>query len=232
MDPRLKRAAHAMLTFNSPLSEARAAELVRDLPLAPGRHVLDLCCGWAELLLRIVEAHPAVTGTGVDTERTLLARASAQVVRRGLHRRVELVESDVTTFADHGDLVICVGGAHAFGGTDGALVALADRLEQGGTLLLGDGFWEQPPTPGAQELFGDLYDWDGLLAAADTAGYVIDAADRSSLAEWDRFEAAWTAGPTATGDVALRAEGARRAEEYREVYRGVLGFAWLQLRRR
>jgi hypothetical protein len=168
----------------------------------------------------------------VDTDRIQLGRANAEVVRRGLHRRVELVESDVTTFADHGDLVICVGGAHAFGGTDGALEALAGRLEQGGTLLLGEGFWEQPPTATAQELFGELYDWDGLLAAADAAGYELDAADRSSLAEWDRFETAWTAGPVVAGDVALQAEGARRAEEYQAIYRGVLGFAWLQLRRR
>lgn len=226
VEERLRQAAHTNLTFNAPLSEERAAALVRTLPLAPGGHVLDLCCGWAELLLRVVEAHHASTGTGVDSDRLQLARAADALVRRRLHARVELVTADAATFADRGDVAICVGGAHAFGGTVGALTALADRLERGGTLLFGDGFWEREPGAAARELFGDLFDWPGLLAASHAAGYVIDAADRSTLEEWDAFERAWV-----TSDEPLRAASEQRAEEYRTVYRGVLGFAWLVLRR-
>ncbi len=59
-----RRLAHAGLTFNAPLSEERASALVSALPISPGHHVLDLGCGWGELLLRILAAHPATTGTG------------------------------------------------------------------------------------------------------------------------------------------------------------------------
>ena len=61
-----RRLAHGGLTFNAPLSEGRASALVAALPISPGHHVLDLGCGWGELLLRILAAHTATTGTGVD----------------------------------------------------------------------------------------------------------------------------------------------------------------------
>lgn len=231
MEHRLRLLAHAGLTFNAPLSEERAAAIVRDLPLAPGRHVLDLCCGWGELLLRLVEAHPAATGTGVDNRRAHLARASAESVRRGLHERVELVEEDAAAFADHGDIVVCVGGAHAFGGTHGALEALADRLAPGGALLYGDAFWAvAEPSQAARDIFGDLETWDTLLEAVAGAGYIVDQADQATRDEWDTFEAAWAAGPLAADDEVIRASAQERIRQYHEIYRGVLGFAWLRLR--
>jgi len=49
--PRLTR-----LTFRGPLSEARAGALVRRLALAEPGTVLDLGCGWGELMLRVLAA--------------------------------------------------------------------------------------------------------------------------------------------------------------------------------
>ena len=111
----LRALAHAKLRFNAPLSQERADALIDLLPLAPGRHVLDLGCGWGELLLRVVAAHSAATGTGVDADRQALDRARRAAAARGLYDRVEFVEGDLTTFDDRGDLVLCVGAAHALG---------------------------------------------------------------------------------------------------------------------
>lgn len=224
--------ARAGLTFNAPLSEARARALARDLGPAPGRHVVDLACGRAELLLRVVETHAAVTGTGVDTDPIALARGRREVARRGLHHRVELVDGDARSFRDRGDLVLCVGAEHVWGGAEAALDALPSYLDPGGLLLLGAGFWERDPAPEVQAAFGDLPGWDGLGETARKAGFDVVAAERSSQAEWDAFEAAWRSGLEASGDAEARAFAARREREYREGYRGVLGFAWLVLARR
>jgi len=61
------------LTFHGPLSEARAARLVQRLTRTGPRTVLDIGCGWGELMLRILAAVPDATGLGLDTDEGDLA---------------------------------------------------------------------------------------------------------------------------------------------------------------
>jgi SAM-dependent methyltransferase len=226
----LRRLARHSLVFNAPLSEERAADLVERLALAPGGHVLDLGCGRAELLLRIVAGHPGTTGTGVDTDRAALDRARARAAALRLLDRVDLVEADATAFGDRGDVVLCVGASHAWGGTDAALAALAGCLQPGGLLLHGEGFWAAEPGDEARALFGDLpAGLEGLTAAAGRAGLRIVHADASSAAEWDAFESAWRDGLLRSGRQEAVAFARERRREYEQVYRGVLGFGWLVL---
>ena len=224
-----RRLAHAGLTFNAPLSEKRATELVASLPISPGHHVLDLGCGWGELLLRILAAHPATTGTGVDSERGALDRGVRAAAERSLQWRVEFVDADAATFVDRADIVICVAAAHAFGGAAAALQSLRECVVPGGRVLFADGFWEQAPTPEQLAVIGALPDRDGLRAVAEAAGFRIESDDASTPAEWDAFEAAWRSGLEGSGNEEARAFAATRREQYEEGYRGALGFAWLVL---
>ena len=52
----------ARLAFHGPLSEARAARLVARLTRTAPATVLDLGCGWGELMLRILAAVPGAAG--------------------------------------------------------------------------------------------------------------------------------------------------------------------------
>src|SRR5581483_4156669 len=79
------------LTFHGPLSEARAARIVARLAANRPRTVLDIGCGWGELMLRILEAVPAATGLGLDTHEGDLARGRAGARSRGLGDRVTFV---------------------------------------------------------------------------------------------------------------------------------------------
>lgn len=214
--------------FGAPLSTERAELLVARLPLAPGRHVLQLGCGAGELLLRIVEARPAATGTGVDRRRAELDAARSAAVRRGLAERVEFVEADAATFDDRGDVVVCLGTAGAWGGATRALRALREHVEPGGRLLFGDRFWERPPGSEARRAFGDLPTYDGLVHVAEAAGYRVELAARATPEEWDAYEASRRA-------FLERSPGAQPAGSHRRAddggYRGVLGFATLVLAR-
>jgi cyclopropane fatty-acyl-phospholipid synthase-like methyltransferase len=230
LEPRLRRLAHARLVFDAPLSEERAGRLVDALSLAPGRHAVDLGCGWGELLLRVVGSHPAATGTGVDRDRVALDRGRLEAARRGLHERVELVEAELSTFEDHGDVVLCVGAEHALGGAAGALRRIRELVAPGGHALFGGGFWERPPGNLARATHGDLPVFDGLSALARGAGLTVELAERSSAEDWDAFEASWRAGLEATSDPAALALAVERERDYRELRRGVLGFGWLILR--
>ncbi len=53
---------YASLSYNAPLSAQRAKQLVATLAKANPRNVLDLGCGWGELLLQVLTAVPAASG--------------------------------------------------------------------------------------------------------------------------------------------------------------------------
>jgi cyclopropane fatty-acyl-phospholipid synthase-like methyltransferase len=224
-----RRLAHAGLTFNAPLSEERATALVAALPISPGHHVLDLGCGWGELLLQILSAHPATTGTGVDTTKEALDRGVRAAAQRGLHGRVEFVEADAATFVDLADVVVCVAASHAFGGPRDALQALRECVTPGGRVLYGDGFWAAQPSAAALEAIGALPHLDEIHAAAHAAGFRIERADESTLAEWDAFETTWRTGLEASGLPEAVAFAKERKREYEDGYRGAIGFSWLVL---
>lgn len=71
LPPRLTR-----LTFHGPLSEARAAQLTSRLSQAAPATVLDIGCGWGELMLRVLEATPGADGLGLDLNAEDLTRGA------------------------------------------------------------------------------------------------------------------------------------------------------------
>lgn len=242
--PRLTR-----LTFHGPLSEARAQGLVRRLTSTNPRTVLDIGCGWGELMLRVLAAAPQATGVGVDLNAEDLARGRRNAEARGLAERARFVEESATgTSRGPADLVLCVGSSHALGAAEPpghfaeALRELRRLVSDDGRVLLGEGFWQRPPTPA--ELAGmwpgaaasDQHDLAALLDLVVAAGFRPEWTETANLDEWEEFESAYQA------DVEVwlaRNPGHPLADETRErldrhraqwmSYRGVLGLAYLTL---
>ncbi|MGW4866620.1 SAM-dependent methyltransferase [Streptomyces chartreusis] len=242
--PRLTR-----LTFHGPLSEARAQGLVRRLAGTDPRTVLDIGCGWGELMLRVLAAAPQATGVGVDLNAEDLARGRLNAEARGLAERARFVEESATgTSRGPADLVLCVGSSQALGPAEPpghfaeALRELRRLVSDDGRVLLGEGFWQRPPT--AAELAGmwpeaavsDHHDLAALLDLVVAAGFRPEWTETANLDEWEEFESAYQA----DAEVWLaRNPGHPLADETRErldrhraqwmSYRGVLGLAYLTL---
>ncbi len=89
--PRLTR-----LTFHGPLSEARAARIVDRLARTRPASVLDIGCGWGELMLRILGAIPGTIGTGIDLDERDLARGRDNAQARGLAEHVSFIRESAT----------------------------------------------------------------------------------------------------------------------------------------
>jgi hypothetical protein len=72
---------HEDLTFHGPLSAVRADRLAGFAAGVGSGRVVDIGCGWAELLLRTVARGPALTGLGIDRDAgdILHGRALAEV---------------------------------------------------------------------------------------------------------------------------------------------------------
>jgi SAM-dependent methyltransferase len=238
------------LAFHGPLSEARAARLVTRLARTRPATVLDLGCGWGELMLRILAAVPDAVGTGVDVSGADLARGRDNAKARALADRVSFIEeSAVGTTRGPADLVLCVGSSHVLSEakppqhTADALHALRQLVNPGGRVLLGEGFWEHPPSPAEIAAMWpgitaeDHYDLAGLVELAISAGFRPEWIEAATLEEWDDFESGvgadmeeWLARHQ---DHPQAAEIRKKADDRLSIWlrgsRGCLGFAYLTL---
>lgn len=236
MDDELNALRRSRMRWNTPLSEPHAELLLDRMALGDG-HLVDLGCGWGELVLRAAERAPGLRVTGVDTDVTGLERGRAAAAERGL--TVDFTEADAATWDVPVERAFCIGAAHIFGSTKAALDGLA-RVVPSGRLLYGDGFWAAPPTPAALEIFGpDTLTLPELVDAAAAAGWRVRHVSTADQLEFDDFEstsrAGWEEWLAAHPDDPRAGEVGewldRRLREYVGVYRGVLGLAYLVLTR-
>jgi hypothetical protein len=233
---------HAHLDFNAPLSDARVDRLIRTLHPLDEARVVEVGCGWAELLLRIAVAHRSVHAIGVDTDAAAIAHGRANAAARGLADRVELHVGDARQWDPAAaDVAICIGASHALGGTGAALNALRALVGPGGRILFGEGIWLRTPTDAAMAaLGGDPGEFGSLADLVDLAlahGLRPLAVSQASTDEWDDFESgyalAWERwllahpGDPDTRRIVAAADEHRR--RWLRGYRGVLGFAYLTL---
>ncbi|PWK28060.1 methyltransferase domain-containing protein [Actinoplanes xinjiangensis] len=238
----LTSARYAGMRWNTPLSQTHADLLLQRLGITAGVRVVDLGCGWGELLLQAVSADAtgSATGTGVDTDDAALARGRTLAADRALDQQVTFLKQEASAWREPADRVLCIGASHALGGTSAALESLATLVRPGGRLLFGDGFWERPPTTEATEIIGPgIMPFPDLIEHARSLGWRVLHMSVADQREWDDFESTWLAGrqawllrrpedPQAAG---LRDELDVRLREYVSVYRGVFGFAYLVLGR-
>jgi cyclopropane fatty-acyl-phospholipid synthase-like methyltransferase len=234
---------YADLDFNAPMSSARALELIRGLEPLAGATIVDFGCGWAELLLRALEHEPTARGLGIDRDPALLTRARANADARGLGERVRFESMDVAEWSDDLEVavVIVIGASQAWGGSQAALDAVRQLLRPGGRLLVGEAFWQQPPTPAALAALDvqadDFLSLAGLVDACVERGFRVLWQSTASLDEWEAFESGYCSGPErwllahpndpAAADMRAEVDGHRRG--WLHGYRGILGFAYLTL---
>ena len=223
----------------NPLSSEKVDELVAVLDLSPGARVLDIACGKAELLVRLVKRYGA-SGDGVDLSPYCVRDARARAQERVPGAALVFHELDGRAFtAAPGwyDLALCLGASWVFGGHRGTLQALRRFLRPGGLVVVGEPYWRRTPDP-------DYLRASGYDAAAFTthAGNVAIGLDLglvflyslvSSEDDWDGYEgrqwrtAEWYA--AAHPDDPDAAEVVQRQRAHREVYlrweRDTLGWA-------
>ena len=178
----------------NPLGSAKLDELVSLLDLPVGARVLDIACGKAELLLRLVERYGA-TGDGVDLSPYCVADARALAQQRVPGAGVRFHEQDGRDFAapvGAFDLAMCVGASWTFGGHRGTLQALQRWVRPGGLIVVGEPFWRR--SPAEADLLAGGYTATSFATHAENVavggalGLVPLYTIVSSEDDWDRYQ--------------------------------------------
>ncbi|MFT2706166.1 SAM-dependent methyltransferase [Clavibacter zhangzhiyongii] len=241
---RISDLAHADHPIASPLGDDSVDRLLA-LAVAGRGTVLDLGCGDGSWLLRALRREPSLTAVGVDHSDAGFDRVREAAAREGLSSRLELIRADARSWTRDArfDVVLSVGATHAFSGLEPTLAAVEGHLRPGGRALVGECFWERPPSPQVLDVLGARPDDYGDLAAtvevAAASGWVPLQGHVSTLQEWDDYEWSWTGalarwalenpGDPDSEQVATASLEHRRA--WLEGYRGTLGFLTMLLGR-
>jgi SAM-dependent methyltransferase len=225
------------LTFNAPLSDARADALAARLAARSPSSVLDVGCGWGELLLRVASRASGARAVGVDTEERHLERGRARARELGLGSRVRFEARRGDEVTDPADVVICIGSSQAFGESAAeSLAALRPLVRPGGCLVLGEGTWETRGPVEPDRVWDDVVSLPsvaGLTDMAVAAGYRPLWVEAATEEELFAFESGYLADLEewlmTHDDAAVRARADEHRSRWLHGYRNAFGFAYLTL---
>jgi SAM-dependent methyltransferase len=167
-------------------------ERVASMGIGGGSRVLDLGCGPAELLRRIVERTRA-SGVGVDTSHFALDEARARIARSSAGDRIELRLADVTQIerrCEH-DVVLCIGPGWDAGGWSSLAQWAAGFVALGGHVVLGEGAWRRRPTAGELRTLGTELDAypksQSVERIVGQYGVQVLWSGRATSEDWDAY---------------------------------------------
>ena len=194
MTTRFSQIAHDGILLWNPLPEAATLALVDQLPLGPGTRVLDVGCGQAELLIRLL-ARTGGTGVGIDSWPHAMTRARTAAAERLTPGQLTLRDEafDAAQFAAASfDVALCIGATHAIGDLRATLTALHRLLAPGGIAIIGEAHWMQDPAADYLAFLGcsreSVLSRENNVAVARECGFELARDLVTTTADFARYE--------------------------------------------
>ena len=150
--------------------------------------ILDLCCGYGEML-RLLAEHYGSHGTGVEISEEFVSAGRKRIERSGLSGRLRLECQDARTWPASGFDVAClVGEQGVFGGFRNTMTALFERVHARGKVVIGTPYFTHDEAP--QELIdfeGPLETEKQIFEHVKGNGCIVTFIGRGTRDGWDRY---------------------------------------------
>lgn len=197
---RFSAIAHRDHRYLEPVGGATMEAVYDRMRLRPGARVVDLGCGKAEALIRLIERYD-VRGIGIDRNPRFIAaardRAAGSVGAEALELRTCDI-ADLHAAPASFDAALCLGSTSMYPSLRRAVRAAADLVKPGGAAVIGVGFWRAPPAPAYLALLGVAEDALGSHADNERVcgerGVELIASFTASDEERDTYEEMYRAG--------------------------------------
>jgi SAM-dependent methyltransferase len=178
----------------NPLSPEKIIKVGKFLGLKEGDKVIDFGCGFGEVLVLWAEAF-GIGGIGIDIREHACERAKKKIEERGLSERIEIVccnGADYSFEKEAFDVAACIGASFIWGGFKQAIQGMKDAVPPDRKLVIGEPYWLKEPVP--QEYVDKIKEIEihseyGLIQIAREEGFDFEYMVRSSLDDWDTYEA-------------------------------------------
>jgi SAM-dependent methyltransferase len=168
-------------------------QMGRILGLNPDSRVLDLCCGYGEML-RIFAGYFGCQGTGIDRWAEFIDAGIKRNSDMNVTDRVKLITQDAQTWRENNYDVACLIGEHnVFGGFEGTLKHLLGKIKVGGSVIIGTPYYNLKDVPPKLiDYEGELQTESEIFAMVQDNNCIVTGIGRDTRAEWDRY-ISWSA---------------------------------------
>lgn len=237
--PRIFNVTESAHRIHNPFTAEKLATLGAALRLQPETRVLDLGSGSGEMLCTWARDY-GIGGTGIDKSQLFTAQAKLRAEELGVADWVAFIHGDAAGYVADAKVGVaaCLGATWIGGGVAGTIKLLAQSLDTGGMILIGEPYWLRlPPTEDVAKgcLAGSISDFlllPGLLASFRNLGYDVVEMVLADQDGWDRYEAAkwltmrrWLdANPDDEFATVVRAQLTSEPERYATYTREYLGW--------
>ncbi len=231
----IKNISERFMELINPTSPEKVLEVGQAIGLKEGDRVLDVGCGFGELLVLWAEQF-GIRGVGVEIRAAACDRAKAKIEARGLSDRLEILcqgGADYPIAPNSYDVIACLGATFIWDGFRGTVRHLKPGLLPGGHLVIGEPYWRhsQVPTDIAEkeQIHHEYELWEMVQAESMTLKYMV----RASESDWARYEAGDWLGlvdwlehhPDHPDRAAIREHFLREQEAYLRFGREYIGWA-------
>jgi len=128
--------------------------LIREIPVQPGQHILEVGCGTGRNLILLAKRHPNAKFWGLDASHEMLKTACAKIEKKGLQNQIELrhgLAEDLHPQTMFGmdeafDVIFFSYSLSMIPGWSGSVEVAMQHIKPGGYLYLVD-FWDQTKLP-------------------------------------------------------------------------------------